>query len=88
MGEKEFDLLKQSRLNQVLQKKGILIVLLESNLENWSMAKMLFCLIILDETTINAITLEDLKDYYNRNFHHQWLIFKLWVLFLKKKSTL
>jgi zinc protease len=21
-----------------------------------------------DETTINAITLEDLKDYYNRNF--------------------
>jgi predicted Zn-dependent peptidase len=32
------------------------------------MAKMLFCLIILDETTINAITLEDLKDYYNRKF--------------------
>jgi hypothetical protein len=33
MGQKEFDLLKQSTLNQVLQK-GDLIVLLESNLEN------------------------------------------------------
>jgi hypothetical protein len=33
MGQKEFDLLKQSTLNQVLQK-GDPIVLLESNLEN------------------------------------------------------
>ena len=68
--ENEFSLIKESILNQVLQQKG------DPN----SIARIAYRKLIYgkesilshnpigDENTINAITLEDLKDYYSLNF--------------------
>jgi len=68
--KKEFDLLKQSTLNQVLQQKGDpnSIARIEFRKLIYGKDAILSHNPIGDETTINAITLEDLKDYYNRNF--------------------
>jgi zinc protease len=68
--KKEFDLIKQSTLNQVLQQKG------DPN----SIARIEFRKLIYGtdfilshnpigtESTINAIIIDDLKQYYDRNF--------------------
>ncbi|MFT5253106.1 MAG: zinc protease [Flavobacteriales bacterium] len=68
--EKEFSLIKESTLNQVLQQKGDpnSIARIEFRKLVYGKEAILSHNPIGDEKTISAITLGDLKQYYSRNF--------------------